>query len=123
MAVTSIDLEARDAAVYRFPSKKLGRRRALARQRVVRRRLSLGVVAAGLVLATVFGGGPNGTAAAGRGKVPASVAFGPGDTLWALAERYAAPSVDRRAYVDAIIRLNDLGGATLEAGTRLLLPR
>jgi hypothetical protein len=45
-----------------------------------------------------------------------------GDTLWEVAERYAPPSVDPRAYVNAIEDLNGLVGAP-EVGTKLKLPR
>jgi hypothetical protein len=45
-----------------------------------------------------------------------------GITLWDLAARYAPERVDVRAWVDAVIALNDLGGPPA-AGERVRLPR
>ena len=70
---------------------------------------------------------------AGSGGVPASAAEGlpalvdgpstltaqPGDTLWAIAERYRG-DVSLTRYVDKLVDLN--GGPSLQAGQQVLLP-
>lgn len=62
-------------------------------------------------------------AVAGDTAPPAheEVVVQPGDTLWSLA-REVAPGRDPRPVVDALRRLNELEGAGLTAGQRLLLP-
>lgn len=45
-----------------------------------------------------------------------------GDTLWAIAEKYA-PNTDPREAVDAIVSLNNLTTAELAPGTRIALPK
>jgi hypothetical protein len=47
----------------------------------------------------------------------------PGQTLWDLADRYAPEGMDLRAYVDAVVGLNDLDGRAPFAGERLRLPK
>lgn len=68
---------------------------------------------------------------AGPGGVPASASVAgpalerqrlvavPGDTLWAIAERYRG-EVGHGTYLDALVRLN--GGASIQAGQVILLP-
>jgi hypothetical protein len=104
--------------VLRFPTAAV--RARVRRQHVVRR---LGLIAAVIVtVATlILATGPGGSAVASRTGAPAAVVVAPGETLWELAERYAQPGVDRRAYVDAIVDLNGLEGA-VQAGERLELP-
>jgi hypothetical protein len=46
----------------------------------------------------------------------------PGQGLWDVAERYAAPGQDIRAYVHALQEINDLGPIP-QIGERLRLPR
>lgn len=67
-----------------------------------------------------------GSALAGRDDgAPAgtftAVVVAPGDSLWSIAER-VAPSADPRDVVDAILRLNALDGAGLQAGQSLSIP-
>ena len=50
-----------------------------------------------------------------------TVVVGTGDTLWSIAERIA-PGADPRDVVAAIERANDLSGAAVQAGERLVLP-
>ncbi len=45
----------------------------------------------------------------------------PGDTLWSVAER-VAPTADPRDVVDAIMRLNALSSARLDAGQQVAIP-
>jgi hypothetical protein len=45
----------------------------------------------------------------------------PGDTLWSLAG-IIAPEADPRDVVDAIVRLNQLGGAGITVGQQLAIP-
>jgi LysM domain len=47
----------------------------------------------------------------------------PGQTLWDLADRYAPDGTDLRAYVDAVVGLNDLGTRAPVAGERIKLPK
>jgi hypothetical protein len=112
-----------DAAVLAFPTVAV--RRRIARERraaLVRRRLAAGAVVVSLTAGFLLAGGPGSTSAASRPGTPKAVVVQPGDTLWALATRYAPDSVDPRAYVDAVQELNGLAGAPV-AGMRLKLPR
>jgi hypothetical protein len=104
---------------YRGP----GRARSVRRNRVTAPAGRAGVVAALLVMlaAGLVATGPGGRAVASRRGAPASVVLRPGQTLWGLAERYAPPGVDPRAYVDALVEINDLDGVP-QAGERLRLP-
>lgn len=82
---------------------------------------SLPAVAA-LSIAIVSGGGA--IASAERGA-PAgefvTVTVLPGDSLWSIAQD-VAPAADPRDVVDAIMRLNALGSAQLDAGVTLAIP-
>jgi hypothetical protein len=109
------------AAVYRFPTAELRRR---ARARVARRRRTVAVaaclcVAGGSLWAR---GRPAAPPALTRPGAPASILVRPGDTVWDVAGRSARAGVDTRAYVDAVVQLNEIRGP-LPAGTRLRLPR
>ena len=102
--------------VLRFPT---GGVRARIRRRHVLRRL--GVIVTATVTILVLATGPGGSAVASRTGTPDGVVVAPGQTLWDLAERHAQPTVDRRAYVDAMIDLNGIEG-TIQAGQHLRLP-
>lgn len=54
-------------------------------------------------------------APASAGRAPATVTVQPGDTLWSIAAR-VAPGTDPRAEVDALQRINRLGGPALVPG-------
>lgn len=75
-----------------------------------------------LSIAIVSGGG---ALAAGEQSAPAgtfeTVTVMPGDTLWSVAER-VAPAADPRDVVDAIMRLNALSTARLDAGQQVAIP-
>lgn len=75
-----------------------------------------------LSIAIVSGGG---ALASGEQSAPAgtfeTVTVMPGDTLWSVAER-VAPSADPRDVVDAIMRLNALSTARLDAGQQVAIP-
>jgi Tfp pilus assembly protein FimV len=86
---------------------------------MIRRRLALGLVAASVGVATLFGGG---TGVASRPGAPRAVVVESGQTVWDIARAHAPAGIDTRAYVDAVVELNDLDGAP-EAGQRLRLPR
>lgn len=116
-----------EATIYRFPVPRPSvaerRRAALLRRRAVgRRRAAAGLVIVAVSVVMLFAGGPASVAPAGSRKAPRAVVVQPGQTLWSLAERYAGPGVDPRAYVDAILAYNDLAGPP-EAGVRIRLPR
>ena len=70
------------------------------------------IVATSILLARVAAGGT---------EPVSTVVVKPGDTLWAIAAvRY--PGADTRERVDAIERLNGLGGPVIVAGETLQLP-
>lgn len=76
-----------------------------------------------LALALVLGGG---AALASRGAGASADAFttvtvGAGESLWSIAQ-HVAPGSDPRDVVDAIVRLNALGGVTVTPGQRLAVP-
>lgn len=128
MALRQEDLDSTGgwgAVVYRFPTERAEaaqiragiRRRQAARRR---HRAGLAAVALAVVGLTIFGGGQEATApAAPQGKQIATVQ--PGDTLWDIAERHAPEGMDPRAYVDFLVRANDIG-AVLQPGMKLRLP-
>lgn len=127
MALRQEDLQAGPSAASRaqvvsFPTAAV-RRRAARQRRVIflRRRL---VVAAAAVCAAVALGSAFGAASSPVSSAegaPRSVRLQPGETVWGLAAVYA-PGEDPRAYVDAVLRLNDLSGAPA-VGTKIRLPR
>lgn len=119
MAARSEDLYLGDARVIEFPrptrkpsAAQFRRRRFAASAAVLSMAISL------FMLAT----GPEGTALASRSDAPKVVELQPGQGLWDLAERYAAPGQDLRAYVHALDEINDLGPIP-QVGERLRLPR
>lgn len=113
------------ALVYDFPTVAV-RRRVARQERIahVRRRIA----AAALVLLVLAGGGTVARNAVGhtpvssRAGAPQEVSFRSGMTLWEVAETYAAPGSDPRAYVSALLELNDLPGPP-RPGARIKLPR
>lgn len=120
MALRSQDLRAEGAVVYQFPIRVRSPR---GDQGARRRRVPLALVAVGVVAAVVVGGGPSGQApAASRSGAPRSVVLQEGDTIWEVAQRFAPPSIDVRAYVDTILESNGWE-APPPPGTRLVLPR
>lgn len=72
-----------------------------------------------IVVLTLLGGG---TAPASKPGAPRTVVVRSGQTLWGLAGRYAPEGFDARAYVDAVVAINDLSGPPV-VGQRLRLPR
>ena len=95
------------------------------RQIVRRRRLGVLVFLLAFALALFIGAGQ---VLANRGGAPASTptvrpateyVVQPGDTLWALADRFHGPFA-RGAYLDRLLDAN--GGAALEVGQLIVLP-
>ena len=84
-----------------------------------RRRSGTALVVLAVIVATLLAGG---TAPASRPGAPRAVVVEAGDTLWGIAERYAPDGIDPRAYVDAVIELNELPGMP-RAGQQIVLPR
>ena len=117
-AVRQEELYPTPGVVLRFPT---GAVRARARRQFILRRL--GLVAMSVLVLAIFlvATGPGGSAVASRKGSPEAVVVAPGLTLWEIAERYAQPGVDRRAYVDALVRINGIEGA-VQAGEHLELP-
>lgn len=122
MAIRSEDLYERHAEVLVFPV-RIARQKAARQQRAtfIRRRVALASVVAAIVVSFL------GVAAAGGAprsvpEAPRTVRVEAGATVWDLAERFASPDTDPRAYVDAVWELNDLDGPP-RPGTVLELPR
>jgi hypothetical protein len=119
VAVRQEDFVRHGAEVYRFPVEPALRRARKAAMLARRRRAGAALVVVAVVIATLLAGG---TAPASRPGAPRAVVVEPGGTLWGIAQRYAPEGIDKRAYVDAVIELNDLPGAP-HAGQRIVLPR
>ncbi len=107
------------AAALSRPSTRL---RLTARGRRVLAALVAAPVALVLGIAILAGGSALASRDAGR---PAgsfeTVTVQAGQSLWSLAEE-VAPQADPRDVVDAIVRLNALGGTQVAAGQRLAIP-
>ena len=116
------DEAAGGGTVVAFPTGWV-RARARRRQMVARRRrAALALAGLVVVIATLMGEGGGGSAVASKDAAPRSVVLQPGATVWELAEKWAPPSVDPRAYVDAVMALNRLDGPPA-VGQRIRLPR
>lgn len=127
MALRQEDLDSYGppAPVYRFPverSEVARIRQGIAQRRAARRRhrAGLGAVAIVVILMTLLGGGKEAIAPAAPAMGAVAVVQ-PGETLWEIAERHAPEGMDVRAYVDFLVRANDIG-PVLQAGTRIRLP-
>ena len=110
--------EASPGVVLRFPARAARRRRSPGL--VVRR--ALAAVALGATVVSVLMGSGGGTAQAVHSTAPRAVVVRTGQTVWDIAERYAPPSIDPRAYMDEILQLNHLRTVPA-AGVRIRLPR
>lgn len=116
--MTTIDI----AGIHRIPATGRTRLRLTARgRRALAVVASLPAVVA-LSVAVVSGGGA--IASSGHGAPAgsfATVTVMPGESLWSIAEQ-VAPAADPRDVVDAIMRLNALSSAALEAGQTVAIP-
>ena len=124
MAIRREDLTpGTDAAVLSFPT-GLARRRAARQMRVVylRRRMALAGIFVLVVAGWLLAGGVGNSAIASRDGSPSRITLQSGQTLWDVADRYAPAGIDPRAYVDALLRMNNVEGAP-QSGQRLRLPR
>ena len=132
MAIRVEELEPpREAQIYAFPAERArnseraraARRRVAARRAsVARRRAALAATVVVIAVMMLFAGGPASVSSADSARTPRKVTVQAGQTLWSLAERYAPRGVDPRAYVDAVLALNDLSGPPM-AGAVIRLPR
>lgn len=88
-----------------------------------RGRWVLAVVATVLAVGTGMAGGQ--AVAGGPPQAPSVVSYTvqPGDTLWQLASRVAAPGQDVREVIFTLERLNGLPRPELTAGQQIVLPR
>ena len=122
MALRQEDLKASSAEILAFPTEVV-RRRAARDMRVTFLRRRVAVASAAVVLAAglglTVGSSPEPVSAAPG--APKAVRIQPGDTIWGLASTYA-PDADPRAFVDEVMRLNNLEGAP-QVGTKIRLPR
>jgi LysM domain len=122
MAVRREELYTPDAVVVDFPLRIARARARRAERRLASRRLAAVILGVGLTLGVVGASAAGlGGAVASRAGAPSAVTVQPGETLWGLAERYASPGTDPRAFVDEVTELNGLEGV-LQAGARLKLP-
>lgn len=111
-----------EATVYLFPTRRV-RAAAAHRRMIARRRRTLGALAAAAVVVMgVMAGGSGSVAPASTHETPRSVVVRAEDTLWEIAVRHAPEATDSRAYLDAVVELNDIVGAVQE-GQRIRLPR
>jgi len=83
-----------------------------------RRRFAAAFLAAGL-LAGLHAAGAR---ADGPHRAACAVVVAPGDTLWALGQRYAPPREDLRRWTAQVEALNHLAGPALQPGQLLLIP-
>jgi Tfp pilus assembly protein FimV len=118
MALRREEIDSAGALIYAFPTARV-RSRTARHASVAGRRFGLALIGAGVITASVLGGG---RAPASSPAGPRAVVLRQGQTLWEIAEARAPAGADPRAYVDAVIELNDLSGAPA-AGQRLRLPR
>jgi hypothetical protein len=95
----------------------------MARTRVRRRRLALGVLILGLTGVLVGPVGHGLVAATPRHVPHVRYVVRPGDTLWSIALDRGPAGADPRAVVQAIERENGVGPSTLLPGRLLLIPR
>jgi len=111
----------RDAVILRFPSQRAASRER--RARVAARRRHAALLMTGLLVSATLARAVATSDEAVRSRLgaPRAVVVAAGDSFWEVADRYAAAGVDRRAYVDALVRLN--GGDLGSLGDRIRLPR
>jgi hypothetical protein len=125
-------MDERERRAPQRPAQAL-RGRARPRTRLTRRGrivVSALVMAAMLLVAVLaWFGGATRAEAAGSGSPPsavyrnlAKVIVQPGESLWAIAAQ-AEPTADPRSVIQQIIDLNALGGASIQPGERLWVPR
>ena len=82
------------------------------------------LVIAGVIFGAIsFFSTPSAQASSEKGSVSYQyVTVSPGQTLWAIAEKYA-PGRDTRDTIDAIVSLNNLTEGTVQPGQRIALPK
>jgi Tfp pilus assembly protein FimV len=119
VALRKEDLVEGRAALYAFPVERARARARRAAMVTRRRRAGMSLVVLAVITATLLAGG---TAPASRPGAPRAVVVHSGETLWGIAESYAPDGIDKRAYVDALVALNELSGVP-RAGQRIVLPR
>jgi hypothetical protein len=121
MAIPQEEIRARAAVVVPFPVALVRARDRRARM-LARRRRSVSAVACALALtAGVWSLADAPRAPLSRAGAPRTVVVRPGQSLWDLAELYAAPGTDPRAYLASVTELNPLRG-TPQPGARIRLP-
>ncbi len=90
--------------------------------------LAKGILRLVVIVAVVFGAisffsTPSAQASNEKADVSYTyVTVSPGQTLWAIAEKYA-PERDTRDTIDAIVNLNNLTEVTVQPGQRIALPK
>jgi hypothetical protein len=121
MAARVQDLTAKTGRIYRFPIERA--RAGSVRAVRLRRSVAIGLLALGLA-GLLAGDSSGGVAADERpSRATRTLIVRPGDSLWDVAAAHAPEGTDPRAYVDALVELNDLDGGAVPAGARLRLPR
>ncbi|GAA3900121.1 LysM peptidoglycan-binding domain-containing protein [Microbacterium invictum] len=116
--MTTIDI----AGIHRIPAARQTRLRLTTRGRRVLATLASVPAAVALSIAVISGGGAIASSASGAEAGSfATVTVMPGESLWSIAEQ-VAPASDPRDVVDAIMRLNALPGAGIDAGQTIAIP-
>ena len=123
MAVRREDLPAAPGAVVvDFPVRIARDRARRARRTMVLRRVAAIGLALGLTGGVIVSSAVGQPAKVlSRPGAPETVVAQPGETLWDLAERYAADGSDAHAWVDEVAALNGVQGV-VPPGTELELP-
>jgi hypothetical protein len=109
-----------EAVILRFPSQRAASRERRARMAARRRRAALVMAALVLSAALARAVATSDEGVRSRPGAPRVVVVATGESLWEVADRYAAAGVDPRAYVDALVALN--AGDPGSPGDRIRLP-
>lgn len=101
------------------------KKRAKARVRAKRRKLTMLAISAMAVLATAFIVWYTADKAEAQQTQPVgytSYEIQPGDTLWKIAGKYRPEEKDIREFIFDIIEINDLHSSRIQAGYHLIVP-
>lgn len=120
-AVPVVEEEAQALAALSAPRVVRSHLRLTRRGRVVFTTLAALPLIVSALMFTVNGGGALAGDSAQQRVSFDYIIVPAGESLWSIAEA-VAPEVDPRDVVDAIVNLNQLGSAEIQAGQRLAIP-